>query len=105
MMNVVIILSFYNQILMYGTSKEAESTTIVSEDNKNETTDDEDGNAQQTVPLATISTKTTEGKKDKISSTKPTIAKTASNVDSLHPFGNIARFSFFQIMSLKLISW
>ena len=83
-------------------SKEAEPTTTALDDNENETTDSEDGNLKETVSLTAFSTKKIEGKTDKVSST---IAQTASNVEGLHPFGNIARFLFFQITSLKLISW
>ena len=82
----------------YNLSKEAKPTTTELEDNENETTDNE-------VSLAAFSTKKKEGKTDKVSSTKPTIAQTASNVEGLNPFRNIARFLFFQITSLKLISW
>ena len=92
-----IILSFLIEILIEGTSREAELTTTVVDDNGKETTSNEDGNLKQTtVPLATLSTVKTERKKDKISS---------SNVEGLYPFGKIGIFLFFQITSLKLASW
>ena len=104
-MNVIIILCSCYWILIYNLSKEAEPTTTALEDNENQTTDNEDGTLEETVSLAAFSTKKIEGKTDKVSSTNPTIAQSASNVEGLHPFGNIARFLFFQITSLKLISW
>ena len=67
-------------------------------DNSKETTDNEDDNLSETEPLTTFLTEQMEG-------IAPTTAKITSNVEGLHPFGNIRIHLFFQITALKLFAW